>query len=121
MVVHGNCESLFSARLTDHILIKNIIDLLRLRQPVDIRTFRLFQPLLFADNIVAEFNTLIADVDRWTGNQLLNLFLPLAAERADKCICSIVTLAHAAPPLTGLRIRILSTRPYAQASALDMK
>jgi hypothetical protein len=50
--------------------------------------------MLFTDDIHAEFNTLIADKNRWASDQFADLMLRFPAEGAVESILGIAGLAH---------------------------
>ena len=79
MVVHRHREHLLRALLTDHVLIEDLFDLggFRERGP---RLHRFVAVNLLANDVVAEVNALIANVDRWARDELLHLFLRFPAE-----------------------------------------
>ena len=83
MIMHRHRQDLFGALLADYVLIKN---------PFNFRGFWhigrganiLIVVTFFSDDIVAEIDAFITDVNGWTGDQLTNLVLTLPAEGADK-------------------------------------
>ena len=66
--------------LADHIAVEEVADLVRRRQ----RELLMLGPLggVFGDDVVAQVDALIADVDRWPSDELLHLPLVFAAEGA---------------------------------------
>ena len=48
----------------------------------------------FFDDLVAEIDALVADVDTWTGDQLLDLLLRLAAEGALEQVAAVSDACH---------------------------
>jgi hypothetical protein len=73
VVVDGDGERPLGGLLTDHVLLEDGVDLLRLRQVLELEARRSGQ--LLVDDLVAEINALVADVDARTGDQLLDLAL----------------------------------------------
>src|SRR6185369_2777181 len=83
VVVNGDRERPLGDLLADHVLVEARLDLARDRQ------VRLRRPGvagldrdLVPDDVVAQLDALVADEDRRAGDQLLDLVLALAAERA---------------------------------------
>ena len=79
VVVNGHCKSALGARLTDDVLIQRIKNLAWLRQMTTCRRTLLFQ--LFADDVIAELNALIANEHTRASDQFANLVLALSAKR----------------------------------------
>ena len=80
VIVDGDRQHPLGVVLADDVIVENLADLLRRRDAVA----RLDQRglVLLADDVHAEFDAFIADEDRRTGDQLADLVLALAAERA---------------------------------------
>ncbi|MGY3445232.1 hypothetical protein ACVW17_005233 [Bradyrhizobium sp. USDA 4473] len=80
VVVDGDRQHLLGMALADHVVVQNLADLLRRRDAVA----RLHQRglVLLANDVHAQFDTLVANEDSRSGNQLANFMLALAAERA---------------------------------------
>src|SRR5262245_532256 len=78
--MNGDREDLLGPLLPDDILVERGLDLGGLGQAADLPRLLLF-PLL-GDDVVAELDALVADVDGGTGDQLADVVLALAAERA---------------------------------------
>ena len=81
VVVDRDRERLLRALLPDHVLVEDVLDLGRARDA------ELLVPLLLArdllgDDVVAQPDALVADVDGRAGDELLHLFLRLPAEAA---------------------------------------
>ena len=68
--------------LADDVLVEDVVDLTRLGQRLDVERRRSGE--LLVDDLVAEIDALVADVDAGTGDQLLDLALGLAAEGAEQ-------------------------------------
>jgi hypothetical protein len=82
VVVDRHRKNFLGLFLPDHVLIENGPDLVRHRQ-VGLRAARALIALtLFADDVVAQLDALVADEHRGTGDQLAHLMLALPAERA---------------------------------------
>src|SRR5207249_6584107 len=82
VVVHGHREDLLGLLLADHVLVERVFDLARVGQLRGSRLrLRLIEHLLF-DDLLAEVDALVADVDALARDQLADLLLALAAERA---------------------------------------
>src|SRR5262249_31877856 len=81
--------------LADHVVIEEGGDLLGLGQFVEL-DLRRFGQLLF-DDVVAEVDALVADVDAWSGDQLLDLLLRLATEAALDEVARLPELCHRPP------------------------
>ena len=85
---HG--EDLLGPVLPDHVLVEHGLDLGRLGEAADLLTLLLL-PLL-RDDVVAQLDALVADVDGGAGDQLAHLPLRLPAERAREV--DVVLLLH---------------------------
>src|SRR4051794_23576637 len=66
--------------LADYVLLENRVDLLRLREILDVEGRGPGE--LLVDDLVTEIDALVADVDAWPSDQLLDLPLRLSAETA---------------------------------------
>jgi hypothetical protein len=97
VVVNSHRQDLLGALLTDHIVINDPLDLGGLRNAAQLCRLFLFE--FFGDDIVAEFDALVADIDRRASDKLLHLVLALAAERANQISPSVVLPpGHRNPP-----------------------
>src|SRR5207249_9826667 len=92
VVVDGDGEDLLGVLLADDVVVEEVVDLTRLRQLVEAHLGGLRQLLL--DDLVAEIDALVADVDAGTGDQLLDLLLRLAAEGALQQVSPIPEFGH---------------------------
>src|SRR3954467_5115776 len=79
VVVDGDRQDLLRGVLPDHVLLEERVDLLRLRQLLELELRGLRE--LFLDDLVAEIDALVADVHAGTGDELLDLLLRFPAER----------------------------------------
>jgi hypothetical protein len=68
--------------LPDHVLVEDVIDLFRLRDIPQPEILIDVLVELFFDDLVAELDTLIANVNARTSDQLAHLLLRFAAEAA---------------------------------------
>ena len=80
MVVDRDREGLLGLVLADDVLVEELADLHRLGQLVPLDLLRLGELLL--DDLVAQVDALVADVDAGARDELLHLLLRLAAEGA---------------------------------------
>src|SRR6266545_7071838 len=80
--------------LAYHIVIEDLADFLRRRDAV--ARFHWRGLVLLADDVHAQLDAFVADVDSWAGNELAQLVLALAAERAIERVLGIAAagLAH---------------------------
>src|SRR5512143_853414 len=96
MLVDGDSEPLLGLLLSDDVVVEKLLDLNRLgeRRTSSSR----FLLLIIGDDLVAYIDAFVADVNRRSGNQLLDLVLRFAAKRAAQCI---VASSHPVSNLTG--------------------
>jgi hypothetical protein len=78
-----NGEDFLCSFLTDYVLIENALDLGRFGH-VRRRGQILIVIAFFGNNIVAQINAFITDVNGWASDKLPNLVLALSTERADE-------------------------------------
>ena len=109
VVVDGDREDLLRLLLTDDVVVQELVDLTRLGQLVEAELGGLGELLL--DDLVAEIDALVADVDAGAGDQLLDLLLRLAAERALQQIAAVTELRHGRLPLVLVRLELARDRP----------
>ena len=100
VVVDRDRERLLGALLTDHVLVEDVIDLFRLGDVAKPQVLVDVLVELFFDDLVAELDTLVADVDAGAGDQLANLLLRLAAEAALELTLLVSEAEHRAPGLS---------------------
>src|SRR5690606_25923629 len=84
VVVYGNRERFLGLLLTDDVLVEHVLDLTR--GGYARYRFRGFALLLLREDLVAERDTLVADVDRGAGDELLHRLLGFAAEAAAEML-----------------------------------
>ena len=96
VVVDRHAERALGRLLADDVLLQDRVDLDRLRQVLEVEGRAPGQ--LLVDDLVAEIDALVADVDAGTGDQLLDLALRLPAEAAEKLLVGVCRPCHLAPP-----------------------
>ena len=113
VVVDGDREHPLGGLLADHVLLEDVVDLERLREALELEGRRRGE--LLVDDLVAEIDALIADVDARAGDQLLDLALRLAAEAAEKLLVGVGWACHCAVSLrlstSGAAIAQITARP----------
>src|SRR6266542_203859 len=92
VVVHGYGQDLLGLLLADDVVVQEGVDLDRLGELVELQLGGFGELLL--DDLVAEIDAFVADVDAGAGDQLLDLLLGLPAEGALEEI-GITELRHA--------------------------
>src|SRR5215831_5480829 len=121
VVVHRNRQDLLGPLLADHVFIEHGLDLGRLghrRQAV--RLFFLLD--LFGDDVVAEADALVTDVDGRARDELLDFLLIFPAEGARKVAVFVALSIHAYFAPTSFFWTITSSMiPYSLASPGPMK
>ena len=95
VVVDRDREDLLRLVLADDVVVQVLVDLTGLGELVEADLGALRE--LFLDDLVAEVDALVADVDARTGDELLDLLLALPAERALEQIAAVTELGHGLP------------------------
>jgi hypothetical protein len=95
VVVDGHRERALGGLLADHVLLEDRVDLLRLRQVLEVEGGGAGE--LLVDDLVAEIDALVADVDAGAGDQLLDLALRLPAEAAKELFVGVGRTSHVEP------------------------
>src|SRR4029077_6011296 len=103
VVVDGHGEDFLGAVLADHILIEDGLDLGRLGGAPDLPALLLL-PLL-RDDVVAELDALVADVDGGPGDELAHVVLALAGERALQGAVAFARSGHSRSLMDGTERR----------------
>src|SRR5665811_941150 len=88
-VVDGDREGALGGLLADHVLLEGLVDLTRFRQVLELDAAAAGRGQLLVDDLVAEVDALVADVDAGPGDQLLDLALRLAAEAAEELLVRV--------------------------------
>ena len=101
VVVHRHCEDLLRVVLPHDVVVEEFPDLARIGELLEAQLTRVGE-LLF-DDLVAEIDALVADVHARAGDQLLDLLLGLAAERALQQLARVAELGHLCRPLSRWR------------------
>jgi hypothetical protein len=87
VVVDGDRERPLGCLLADDVLLQDLVDLTRFRQVLELDRRRRRE--LLVDDLVAEVDALVADVDPGPGDQLFDLALRLAAEAAEELLVRV--------------------------------
>src|SRR6185437_14356074 len=91
--------------LADDVLVQNVVDLPWLGEILDVEAWWCGE--LFIDDLVAEVDALIADVDARARDQLLDLALRLPAEAAKKLFVGVGRTCHGSPPRSDDSVGVL--------------
>ena len=92
VVVDRDRERALGLLLRDDVVVQHRVDVARPRQVVEVELGRSRQ--LLVDDLVAEIDALVADVDAGAGDELLDLPLALAAEAAEKLLVAFARSGH---------------------------
>src|SRR6266540_4160506 len=98
VVVDGDRERPLRVFLADDVIVEDGVDVLRPRQVLEVELRGGGQ--LLVDDLVAEIDAFIADVDPRSSNQLFDLALRLPAEAAEKLLVSLACPSHPLSPCT---------------------
>jgi hypothetical protein len=101
VVVDRDGEGALGAVLADDVLVQDVVDLARLGKVLELERGRRGE--LFIDDLVAEIDALVADVDAGAGDQLLDLALRLAAEAAEELLVGFGGTCQRITPSVSLR------------------
>ena len=96
VVVDRHRQRALRQGLPDDVLVEELVDLRRLGQLVELDLTRFGQLLL--DDLVAEIDALVADVDAGAGYQFLDLLLALPAEGALQQVTAVTDACHECSP-----------------------
>jgi len=92
VVVNGYGQDLLGRLLPNDVVVEEIVYLFWFGQILELEVGR-FGEFLF-DDLIAEIDALIADVDAGPGDQFLDLLLRLAAERTFEKVTAVPELRH---------------------------
>jgi hypothetical protein len=92
VVIDGNSQRLLGRLLAHDVGLQEVEDLARLGQLIEAEVAGLGQLLL--DDLIAQVDALVADVDHRPGDQLLDLLLGLAAEGTLQQIAAFARTCH---------------------------
>src|SRR5713101_2098880 len=110
MVMDGDREHLLGVILPDDVVVEDLADLLRRQDAVG--RFHKRGLVLLADDVHAQLDALVANEDGRPGNELADLVLALAAERAiERVLGFSADLAHPCSPSTAPDLRPLYPHP----------
>ncbi len=109
VVVDRDRKDLLGVLLADDVVVQELVDLFRLGQLVEGQLGGVGQ--LLGDDVVAQLDALIADVDTGTGDQLLDLLLRLPAEAALHQIPAISEFRHVGPRVLCSAVRAAHRTP----------
>src|SRR5262249_7357116 len=114
VVVHRHREDLLGAILPHHVVVEHRLDLVRLGRARRLAA-RLLLAVLLGDDVVAELDALVADVDRRPRDELAHLALALATEGTGEVGVVVPLVLHdrEAPP--ALARSLAPPRPAAGA------
>ncbi len=98
VVVDRDCQRALRLLLGDDVVVQDGVDVERLRKVVEVELGGGGE--LLVDDLVAEIDALIADVDARSSDQLLDLSLALAAETAQELLVALARPRHPVSPFT---------------------
>ena len=106
MIINRYGEHAFCPLLANHVLVKNRVDFVRNWQSLSTGlTRRLLN--FFANDVVAEVDTLIANKDRGASNKLPDFVLAFATKRTVKELVTVCAIfRHYVLPSWGFRIEL---------------
>ena len=119
MVVNRHCQSSLGRFLADHVIVQIGFDFGWCRQFCrGVARWRCSGQFI-ANDFIAQFNALVTDKDRGSGNQFLDLMLTLAAKGAVKSFFAGSTFFFSHMNYARFEMT-LSIRPYSLHSSADM-
>src|SRR5206468_8755380 len=94
VVVDRDSELLLRPFLADHVEVEELFDLFRFGERAGpLQRSRFILPIL-GDDVQADIDALVADVDRRSGDQLLDVTLRFVAEAAPQYVAAVPLLRH---------------------------
>ena len=129
VVVDRDRERALRLLLRDDVVVQDGVDVERLGEVVEVELRRRGE--LLVDDLVAEIDALVADVDAGTSDQLLDLTLALPAEAAKQLLVALARPSHAVSFYSDFKVWgrgsiydrcsiTVSMSPYSLASAAVM-
>ncbi len=117
MVVNRDSKRPLGGVLSDDVALQEVPDLGGLGQLIEFYVVGVGQFLF--DDLVAQINALIADVNAWPSNELLDLLLALSAERALQQVTAVSDARHGAGGLLPVhRLDRATSRVFPDATRL---
>ena len=104
VVVDGDRQRALRGLLSDDVLVQDRVDLLRLGKALELEGRGRGE--LLVDDLVAEIDALVADVDARPGDELLDLTLGLSAEAAEKLLVRLGWACQALSPFDDAARRV---------------
>jgi hypothetical protein len=101
VVVDRYGKGALRAVLADDVLVQDVVDLPRLGEVLELESWGCGELLI--DDLVAEVDALVADVDAGAGDELLDLALRLAAEAAEELLVGFGGTCQRNTPSVSLR------------------
>jgi hypothetical protein len=98
VVVDRHRERALGFLLRDDVVVQDGVDVERLREVVEVELRRSGE--LLVDDLVAEIDALVADVDTRTSDQLLDLSLTFSAEATKQLLVALARPSHPVSPFT---------------------
>jgi hypothetical protein len=116
VVVDRHGEGALRLLLGDDVVVEDGVDVKRLGEVVEVELRRSRE--LLVDDLVAEIDALVADVDPGTSDQLLDLSLTFPAEAAKQLLVTLARPSHVSPftPVTVSCARPEWVRSYERCS-----
>jgi hypothetical protein len=101
VVVDRYGKGALRAVLADDVLVQDVVDLPRLGEVLELESWGCGELLI--DDLVAEVDALVADIDAGAGDQLLDLTLRLPAEAAEELLVGFGGTCQRITPSVSLR------------------
>jgi hypothetical protein len=116
VVIDRHCQHFFRLFLANNIIIKMVADFMRGRQRAALTMRRNFFNL-FANNVVTQVHTFVADIHGRPGDQLTHFMLAFAAKRAIQQFARTIFafICHESKPLNLFFVPHMTTQMPFQA------